>query len=259
MEAEANLNLYLAAQERLLDSTYDELSLLTLNSNNLLRSEDPDSYVITDRDVVDFEKELAKENGIFAQMTLGYRYSQGIGGLSQSCQTSFAYYEPVAHLTAEYVLRTHGLDVVEKKKLKLGSHVIDNRLQIDDSIHVEVQGSASQDDIEELMDFKGAYGNADSLVLKALKSLHSDQRSKVTYERAYLLLNKALEIEPKNGQANYYVGLMSMLGQGIEQDIEAALYYFEQIITAEVMDHADLSKALNAQGYIYFYAPDHFD
>lgn len=63
-----------------------------------------------------------------AQMTLGYRYSLGLGGLPQSCQASFAYYEPVAYLTAQYVLRTHGLDVVEKKKLKLGNYAIDNRL-----------------------------------------------------------------------------------------------------------------------------------
>lgn len=46
------------------------------------------------------------------------------------------------------------------------------------------------------MDFKGNYGNADSLVLKALKSLHTDKRSTANYKRAYSLLEKALDIEP---------------------------------------------------------------
>lgn len=78
----------------------------------------------------------------------------------------------MAHLTAEYVLRSHGLDVVEKKKLKLGAYVLDNRLQIDESTHVEVMPGASQSDIEDLMDFKGQYGSAESLVMKGLQQMH---------------------------------------------------------------------------------------
>jgi hypothetical protein len=74
----------------------------------------------------------------------------------------------VAYETAKYVLRTHGLDVVEKKKLKLGPYILDSKLQIDESTHIQGGEKASHSDIEELMEFKGEYGNADSLALKGL-------------------------------------------------------------------------------------------
>ena len=46
---------------------------------------------------------------------------------------------------------------------------------------------------------------------------------------------------------------MNLLGQGVPQNIELALAYFEM----PVMEKD--SRALNAAGYIYFYAPDALD
>lgn len=46
---------------------------------------------------------------------------------------------------------------------------------------------------------------------------------------------------------------MNLLGQGVPQNIELALSYFEM----PVMEKDP--RALNAVGYIYFYAPDTFD
>lgn len=43
---------------------------------------------------------------------------------------------------------------------------MDNKLQIDDNTKVEMGQGASLGDIEEMMDFRGQYGNSDSLALK---------------------------------------------------------------------------------------------
>ena len=101
-------------------------------------------------------------------MTLGYRFNMGVGGVDLKCRSSVMYYEPAAYLTTQYVLKTNGLDTVEKKKLKLGPYVLDSKLQIDEKTHVQTSDKASHSDIEELMEFKGEYGNSDSLTLKGL-------------------------------------------------------------------------------------------
>jgi hypothetical protein len=61
-------------------------------------------------------------------MTLGYRFNMGVGGVDLKCRSSVMYYEPAAYLTTQYVLKTNGLDTVEKKKLKLGPYVLDSKL-----------------------------------------------------------------------------------------------------------------------------------
>jgi len=66
------------------------------------------------------------------------------------------------------VLKSYGLDVVEKKKLKLGPYILESKLQIDERTHIQGGDKASHSDIEELMEFKGEYGNPDSLALKGL-------------------------------------------------------------------------------------------
>ena len=92
----------------------------------------------------------------------------GTGGLEHNCRASVLYYEPAAYATTQHVLKTHGLDVVERKKLKLGPYILESKLQIDERTHIEGGEKASHSDIEELMEFKGEYGNADSLALKGL-------------------------------------------------------------------------------------------
>ena len=118
-------------------------------------------------------------------MVLGYRYSMGMGGVKEDCSASMLYYEPVAFETAKYVMRTHGLDVVEKKKLKLGPYILDSKLQIDETTHIQAKDKASNSDIEELMEFKGEYGNADSLALKGLQFMHSLDKDDSTFQKAY--------------------------------------------------------------------------
>lgn len=38
------------------------------------------------------------------------------------------YYEPAAYEATQYVLKSHGLDIVEMKKLKLGPYILDTQL-----------------------------------------------------------------------------------------------------------------------------------
>jgi hypothetical protein len=71
-------------------------------------------------------------------MTLGYRYSLGIGGFQQKCRSSFFYYEPIAYFTTWYVINSHGLDTVDKKKLNLGPYILDTKLQIDENNIIKV-------------------------------------------------------------------------------------------------------------------------
>lgn len=148
-------------------------------------------------------------------MVLGYRYDLGVGGLQQNCKASVSYYEPVAYETTQYVLKTHGLDVVEKRKLKLGPYILDTKLQIDERTHIEAGERASHTDIEELMEFRGEYGNSDSLALKGLQYMHSPDKSDKNYRKARSYFERALEIDPRDPQSNYYIGLMHMLGYGM--------------------------------------------
>jgi hypothetical protein len=128
-------------------------------------------------------------------MTLGYRYHMGVGGVDHQCRASFLYYEPAAYLTTQYVLKTNGLDTVEKKKLKLGPYVLDSKLQIDEKTHIEARDKASHSDIEELMEFRGEYGNSDSLTLKGSQFMHASEKSEYTYKKAYEYFERALEID----------------------------------------------------------------
>ena len=80
--------------------------------------------------------------------------------------------------------------------------------------------------------------------------MHSHEKSDSTYKKAFKAFEEALEIDPTNKDALYYIGLMHLLGYGRDQDIPKALEYF---------DDASLQKdprALNARGYIYWNAPD---
>ena len=58
-------------------------------------------------------------------------------------------------------------------------------------------------------------------------------------------------IDPKDSDSNYYMGLIYLMGLGVNQNFPKALAHFE--ITKND------SRAINAIGYIYFKAPDYFE
>ena len=92
----------------------------------------------------------------------------GTGGVENKCRAAVLYYEPAAYATTQYVLKSNGLDVVEKKKLKLGPYILESTLQIDEKTHIQGGDKASYSDMEDVMEFKGEYGNPESLALKGL-------------------------------------------------------------------------------------------
>lgn len=160
-----------------------------------------------------------REHQKYAQMALAHRYLEGQGGLNQKCQAAFLYYEPAAHLTAKYVMESHGLDVVEMRKLKFSPYMLDSKLQIDEKTQIRVGKAASDADIEELMEFQGEYGHAESLELKGTRFMHAAQKSKDTYQKAYAYFEKALSLDKDSKPSIYYLGLMNLLGLGRPQDI----------------------------------------
>ena len=54
---------------------------------------------------------------------LGFKYFHGIG-VDQKCRSSVLYYEEAALEAIRYVEESFGLDVVERKKLSIGPHVL---------------------------------------------------------------------------------------------------------------------------------------
>jgi len=56
-------------------------------------------------------------------MILGSKYYYGYG-VKERCKTSVLYYEEAALESIKYVEESFGLDVVERKKLSIGPHVL---------------------------------------------------------------------------------------------------------------------------------------
>jgi len=56
-------------------------------------------------------------------MILGFKYNYGLG-VKEKCKASAMYYEEAALESIRYVEKSHGLDVVERKKLSIGPHVL---------------------------------------------------------------------------------------------------------------------------------------
>jgi TPR repeat protein len=71
------------------------------------------------------------------------------------------------------------------------------------------------------------------------------------YDRAREFFNKALEVDSDDTDSNYYMGLIYLLGLGVEVNVEKALNYF--------MYSQKDDRSLNALGYIYYKAPDYLD
>ena len=86
---------------------------------------------------------------------------------------------------------------------------------------------ATNDDIEQMIEFQGSYGDAQSLSFKGQQYMHQPDKTSSTYKKAYKAFQEALEIDYTNRDALYYIGLMHLLGYGRDQDIPKALEYFD--------------------------------
>ncbi len=95
---------------------------------------------------------------------------------------------------------------------------------------------------------KGEYGSSESLAVLGVQHLLGTKRTKRDYERARRFFEKALNINKKDADSNFYLGLIHLLGLGVKIDIPKALNLFE-IPTND-------TRAMNSIGYIYFRAPD---
>ncbi len=156
-----------------------------------------------------------------SQMILGYKYLQGLG-VPERCKASVLYYEEAALQAIRYVEESNGLDIVERKKLSIGPHVLKYQMQVVDS-----QAEKAYGDIFEFLDLKGDYGSADSLAVLGIQHLHGTKRIKRDFERARLSFERALKIDKKDIESNYHMGLIYLLGLGVQKDIEKAVTYFE--------------------------------
>ena len=56
-------------------------------------------------------------------MMLGFKYIYGLG-VQEKCKASALYYEEAALEAIKYVEESYGLDVVERRKLSIGPHVL---------------------------------------------------------------------------------------------------------------------------------------
>ena len=56
-------------------------------------------------------------------MMLGFKFYHGLT-VDQKCKTSALFYEEAALETIKYVEESNGLDVIERRKLSIGPHVI---------------------------------------------------------------------------------------------------------------------------------------
>lgn len=101
----------------------------------------------------------------------------------------------------------------------------------------------------DLLDLKGEYGNAESLSVLGMQHLHGTNKIKRDFAKAKSFFKKSLELDENDVDSNYYIGLMYLLGLGVDVDIELALQHF----LASDKD----SRSQNALGYIYFKAPDY--
>jgi len=112
--------------------------------------------------------------------------------------------------------------VVERKKLSIGPHVLQDQVQVVDGKTDKIYG-----DYIEFLDLKGEYGSSESLAVLGVQHLLGTKRTKRDYERALRFFEKALNINKKDADSNFYLGLIHLLGLGVKIDIPKALSLFE--------------------------------
>ena len=155
--------MYVASQSQALNHVSQE-KLVSMASDPLMVIK-PNEAIISKEDVAKFKQEYYLEQQVPATMAMGYRYSEGIAGFETNCEAAFLYFEPAAYQTVLHVSDTHGLDTVQFKKLDFGQYILDKELQIDENTQIEMKG-ATNDDIEQMIEFQGSYGDAQSLSFK---------------------------------------------------------------------------------------------
>ena len=89
------------------------------------------------------------------------------------------YYIKVAEESIEYVERSLGLELVERKKLNFGPYDIESTMQI-----VDPEESNFVKDYIEHLDFRGEYGNAESLSIIGLQYLYGSNLFDKDYKLA---------------------------------------------------------------------------
>ena len=104
---QSSMHLWLASQQQVIKPA-DASSLLT-DSMSLFESMKPSEAIVTKEDLDKHKHQETMFHQAFAQMTLGYRYSQGVGGVRGHCRTAFLYFEPAAYQATQHVLKTKGL------------------------------------------------------------------------------------------------------------------------------------------------------
>ncbi|CDW82044.1 protein sel-1 homolog 1-like [Stylonychia lemnae] len=237
MTSKALINYYMAS---LVDPIYEQL-LLKKDENDM-------AQIIMDKE---YEKEInqkansLKQKSLMAQMILGFRFKYGLG-VPNKCKTSSLYYEKAAMQSIQYVEQTYGLDIVERKKLSIGPHVLQDKVQLADQSEDQ-----SYNDMIDLLDLKGQYGNVESLSVLAIQHVHGTKRIKRDFLQARRSFEKALSIDFNDKDSNYYMGLMNLHGLGAYANVQKAVEYFKRA--------QNDSRALNALGYIYYTAPDYLE
>ena len=184
-------------------------------------------------------------------MALGTRFQYGIT-VDEDCDTSTHYYEAAARHTVDFIESTNGLIGPQKLKLSLmGPHAIEEVTNFGNVISSDYLYTSN--DVVELLDQQGMYGNADSLNFLGFTALIGKGKVKRDFNRAYELFSKALELDRKDKTANYCLGLMHMLGivPGKEADADLAVRHYIRA--------GDDARAMNALGVIYYVAPDPFE
>mmetsp|Transcript_4760 Transcript_4760/g.4416 ORF Transcript_4760/g.4416 Transcript_4760/m.4416 type:complete len:203 (-) Transcript_4760:904-1512(-) len=156
------------------------------------------------------------------------------------------YYEEAALQTISYVEESFGLDVVERKKLSIGTHALQDQMQLFDKSEDKIYS-----DFIELLDLKSDYGSADSLSILGIQYVYGKKNVKRDFAKARDCFEKALLIDPNHTEANYYLGFIHMHGLGTEVKMNKALGYFQKLTND--------SASYNSMGYIYFSAPNLFD
>eukprot|EP00347_Sterkiella_histriomuscorum_P014767 403359608 len=208
-------------------------------------SQDQKTYDDYDEQLNQQEREKIRKQSVMASMILGSKYKFGLG-VPERCKTSALYYEEAALDSINYVQQSHGLDVVERKKLNIGPHVLQDSVQVSEQMDDHVYN-----DFIDLLDLKGQYGNVESLSVLGIQHVHGTKRVKRDFEQAKTTFEKALTIDQNDKDSNYYMGLMHLNGLGMPVNVEAAMQYFVRA--------GNDSKAQNALGYVYYTAPDYFE
>ena len=81
-------------------------------------------------------------------------------------------------------------------------------------------------DYIDLLDLKSDYGSAESLTILGIQYLHGTKNIGRNFQKALECFERALKIDKEYSDANYYLGLINLLGLGSGIQMKKALDYF---------------------------------